>query len=137
MDYFEWNDALKVGNKLIDQDHFELVTLVNQLHQAVQDGKGTDILARILQALLTYTQEHFQREELLMEHIHYPDIEAHLNQHKKLLDQVLVLQDAFERGRAEVAAHTAELLRYWLTHHIMRTDKKLSLAIREYGLVEL
>ena len=137
MDYFQWNDALSVGSPLIDQDHKELVTLVNELHQAVQDGKSDETLGSILQALFTYTQEHFQREELLMEHINYADIEAHLDQHQKLIDQVVVLQDAFKRGDVEVATSTAELLRYWLTHHIMRTDKKLSVAIAEAGLTEL
>ena len=137
MDYFQWSDELSVGNSLIDQDHKELVNLVNELHQAVQDGKSNETLGRILQALFTYTQEHFQREELLMEHINYVDKEAHLDQHKKLIDQVVVLQDAFDRGRVEVANNTAELLRYWLTHHIMRTDKKLSLAIAASGLVDL
>ena len=137
MDYFQWSDALSVGNSLIDQDHKELVNLVNELHQAVQDGKSSETLGRILQALFTYTQEHFQREELLMEHINYVDKEAHLDQHKKLIDQVVVLQDAFDRGRVEVANNTAELLRYWLTHHIMRTDKKLSVAIAASGLIDL
>ena len=137
MDYFQWSDALSVGNSLIDQDHKELVNLVNELHQAVQDGKSSETLGRILQALFTYTQEHFQREELLMEHINYVDKEAHLDQHKKLIDQVVVLQDAFDRGRVEVANNTAELLRYWLTHHIMRTDKKLSVAIAVSGLIDL
>lgn len=137
MDYFQWSDALSVGNSLIDQDHKELVNLVNELHQAVQDGKGSDTLGSILQALFTYTHEHFQREELLMEHINYADMAAHLDQHKKLIEQVVVLQDAFERGRVEVANNTAELLRYWLTHHIMRTDRKLSVAIAEAGLAEL
>ena len=137
MDYFQWSDALSVGNSLIDQDHKELVNLVNELHQAVQDGKSSETPGRILQALFTYTQEHFQREELLMEHINYVDKEAHLDQHKKLIDQVVVLQDAFDRGRVEVANNTAELLRYWLTHHIMRTDKKLSVAIAASGLVDL
>ena len=137
MDYFQWSDELSVGNSLIDQDHKELVNLVNELHQAVQDGKSNETLGRILQALFTYTQEHFQREELLMEHINYVDKEAHLDQHKKLIDQVVVLQDAFDRGRVEVANNTAELLRYWLTHHIMRTDKKLSVAIAASGLVDL
>jgi hemerythrin-like metal-binding protein len=137
MDYFQWSEALSVGNALIDQDHKELVTLVNELHQAVQDGKSSETLGSILQALFNYTQEHFQREELLMEHINYADIEAHMDQHQKLIDQVVVLQDAFERGRVEVANNTAELLRYWLTHHIMRTDKKLSAAIAASGLVDL
>lgn len=53
MDYFQWSDALSVGNALIDQDHKELVNLVNELHQAVQDGKGSETLGRILRALFT------------------------------------------------------------------------------------
>ena len=137
MDYFQWSDELRIGNKTIDQDHHELVTLVNELHEAVLDGQSTDVLAKILQSLFSYTQEHFQREELLMEHIQYADIVAHKAMHKKLIDQVLVLQEAFARGRSEVASSTAELLRYWLTHHIMRTDKKLSQAIKAAGVVEL
>lgn len=72
-----------------------------------------------------------------MEHINYAEMDAHVAQHQKLIEQVVVLQDAFERGRADVANNTAELLRYWLTHHIMRTDKKLAAAIAESGLVDL
>lgn len=137
MDFFQWSPALSVGNKLIDQDHLELITLVNELHSAAQAGKSGDVLGKILLALFAYTQEHFQREELLMEHIHYAELEAHQEQHRQLLDQVLVLQDAFERGRSDVAMNTAELLRHWLLHHIMRTDKKLALALCEAGLVDL
>lgn len=136
MAYFEWTDALMVGNKTIDHDHIELISLVNELHQAIQEGKGTDILAKILHSLHVYTQEHFLREEILMEQIQYPEIEAHKLMHQRLLDQVTILQDAFDRGRSKVAADTAELLRYWLTHHIMLADKKLSLSIQESRLTE-
>lgn len=137
MDFFQWSDALSVGNRLIDQDHLELLTLVNELHGAAMTGKGGEQVAKTLQTLFIYTQEHFQREELLMEHISYPGLEMHRGQHKSLIDQVLVLQDAFKRGRSEVATNTAELLRYWLTHHIQRVDKKLALAINDAGLVFL
>lgn len=122
---------------MIDQDHLELVTLVNELYEAARNGKRESLIATTLQRLFVYTQEHFQREELLMAHIHYPDIEAHKEQHQKLIDQVLVLQHALSRGRSEVAASTAELLRYWLLHHIQRTDKKLAAAIRVAGLADL
>jgi hemerythrin len=137
MDFFQWTDDMKVGNGLIDQDHLELVTLVNELYDAARAGKSDSLIAITLQKLFAYTQEHFQREELLMEHIHYPDIAAHKEQHQKLIDQVLVLQNALSRGRGEVATSTAELLRYWLLHHIQRTDKKLAAAIRVAGLENL
>ncbi|CAN5706729.1 hypothetical protein BH11PSE12_BH11PSE12_15410 [soil metagenome] len=137
MEFFSWTDELSVGNALIDQDHFELVTLVNELHEAAQAGKSGTIIAKTLETLFRYTQEHFQREELLMEHINYADIAEHCEQHQKLIAQVLVLQNAFERGRSEVASSTAELLRYWLLHHIQRTDKKLALEIKKSGLENL
>lgn len=137
MDFFQWSPALSVGNKLIDQDHLELVTLVNELHSAAQEGKSGEVLGKILQALFAYTQEHFQREELLMEYIQYAEREVHKYQHRQLMDQVLVLQEAFARGRSDVAINTAELLRHWLLHHIMRTDKKLAVALSDSGLVGL
>lgn len=136
MPYFEWTDDLMVGNKIIDHDHLELISIVNELHQAIQDGKSTDILAKILHSLHLYTQEHFRNEEVLMEQIHYQEIDAHKLMHKKLLDQVVILQDAFDRGRSKVAADTAELLRFWLTHHIMLADKKLSHSIMQSKLMD-
>lgn len=136
MAYFEWTDDLLVGNKEIDHDHLTLISLVNELHDAIQEGKGTDILAQILHSLHMYTQEHFRREEILMEQCHYKEIEAHKLMHKRLLDQVVILQDAFDRGRSKVAADTAELLRYWLTHHIMIADKKIMLSINEFNMTD-
>ncbi|MFZ6750256.1 bacteriohemerythrin [Undibacterium sp. Ren11W] len=137
MVFFQWTDDMRVGNGLIDQDHLELVTLVNELYEAARAGKSESQIAITLQKLFTYTQEHFQREELLMEHIHYSEIAEHKEQHQKLIDQVLVLQNALSRGRGEVASSTAELLRYWLLHHIQRTDKKLATAIQLAGLPDL
>lgn len=137
MDFFQWSDELSVGNRLIDRDHLELLALVNELHAASEQGCSDEIIVNTLQTLFNYTQEHFQREELLMEHIHYPELEEHRAQHQKLIAQVVLLQDAMMRGRGEVASSTAELLRYWLIHHIKRTDKKLALAIAEAGLAEL
>ncbi len=136
MDFFQWSNELNVGNKLIDQDHQALVMLVNELHQASISERSGEVLEKILRALFTYTQEHFAREEILMEHINYPEFASHKAQHQRLLDQVIVLQEAFNRGRRTVPIDTAELLRYWLLHHIMRTDRKLAGAVREAGLVE-
>jgi hemerythrin-like metal-binding protein len=136
MAYFEWTDDLLVGNKEIDHDRLTLISLVNELYDAIQEGKGTDILSQILHSLHIYTQEHFRREEILMEQSHSQEIEAHKLMHKRLLDQVVILQVAFDIGRSKVAADTAELLRYWPAQYIMLADKKLSLSIHESGLTE-
>jgi len=137
VDFFQWDEGLSVGNSLIDRDHQELIELVNSLHQAASDGREAALIGRILDNLLSYTQEHFQREEMLMEYINYPDQLAHKALHKKLIAQVLVLQEALNKGAHTVARDTAELLRFWLTHHIHRNDRQLAAAAKERGLDHL
>jgi hemerythrin-like metal-binding protein len=134
MNYFDWSDDLSVHNPLIDRDHQELITLVNDLHAAVSLGKEQAIIARVLDSLYNYTQEHFQREELLMEVINYTKIVPHLLQHKKLLERVVCLRNDLKTKPQTVAIETAELLKSWLISHINVSDKELAFAINEAGI---
>lgn len=126
MEYFEWNDSLSVNDSLIDADHKTLIGMVNQLHEAADLGEDYITLSNILQRLATYTQEHFQREEDLMKSIAYPRFKAHKEQHRKLLERVTDLQKELNRAREVVAIETAELLRFWLSSHILLSDRHLA-----------
>ena len=48
MSAFEWNDRLSVGVKSIDDQHKELVRMVNQLAEAMAKGQGKDVLGKFL-----------------------------------------------------------------------------------------
>jgi hemerythrin len=133
MDYFQWTDDLSVNNPIIDRDHLELISLVNELHSAAELGKDRIALSNILDSLFSYTQEHFQREEILMEAISYEDITPHFAQHRNLIDRVVTLRSALAEERSYVALETAELLRFWLTSHIKLSDRKLAAAVRNAG----
>jgi hemerythrin-like metal-binding protein len=126
MEYFEWNDSLSVNDPMIDNDHQVLIGMVNELHDAANLGKDYITLANILERLAVYTQEHFRREEDLMQAIAYPKYKAHKEQHRKLLERVTDLQQELNRAREIVALETAELLRFWLTSHILLKDKHLA-----------
>jgi hemerythrin len=131
MTYFKWGADLSVGNSFIDHDHRRLIGYVNDLHSATTKGKGREVVESILVALIKYTQEHFQREEHHMERMHFAGIEAHKQQHRELLQQVLALQEKYKEGHITVAAQVSHLLRDWLSLHIMKSDKKLAAAIRK------
>ncbi|MFZ6819864.1 bacteriohemerythrin [Undibacterium sp. Ji22W] len=126
MSYFEWNDNLSVQDALIDQDHQALIGMVNELHDAADVGQDYLSLSKILARLATYTQDHFQREEDLMRASAYPDFKAHREQHRKLLERVNDLKHELENARTLVALETAELLRFWLTSHILLSDKQFA-----------
>lgn len=131
MTYFKWGDDLSVGNSFIDHDHRRLIGYVNDLHTATTKGQGREVIGSILVNLIKYTQEHFQREEHHMECIHFAGIDAHRQQHRQLLQQVLALQEKYNNGHVTVAAQVSRLLRDWLSLHIMQSDKELAKAIRK------
>jgi hemerythrin-like metal-binding protein len=100
MAYFQWSDDLSVGNKHIDSDHKKLLDLCNNLHDAMAQGKGKDVLGKTLGELIQYTKEHFKREEEEMRRINYSNTVAHRQEHDKLIQDVLKLQKEFGEGNA-------------------------------------
>jgi hemerythrin len=128
MTYLTWSDDLAVGNSFIDGDHQKLIDMVNRLHALMSEGKGKDVLDKVLHNLITYTQEHFRREEDLMRKMRYPGFEDHKAEHEKLLLQVLELQKKFQSGAATLSIQVLHFLRDWLINHIGKSDKELALA---------
>jgi len=122
--YFVWAEDMSVGSALLDCDHRRLVDLVNELHTSTTAGAGRDIVGSILERLITYTREHFQREEHHMEQLRYSKIIEHKRQHQELLGKVLELRSRFDAGQITVAAQVSALLRDWLSVHIRREDKQ-------------
>jgi hemerythrin len=130
MGYFSWTDELSVGSTFIDNDHRKLIGLVNQLHEAMSQGQGKEILKNVLVELIKYTKEHFRREEEHMQKIQYAERTAHKVEHDKLLNEVLDLQKKFNDGSVMLTIQVSKFLREWLVTHIMKSDQKLATAIR-------
>lgn len=133
MTYLKWTDDLAVGNTFIDNDHQKLIDMVNRLHELMAEGKGKDVIGKVLNNLITYTKEHFRREEDLMRSLRYPDFIAHHEEHEKLLQQVLDLHQKFESGAATLSIQVLHFLRDWLINHIGKSDKGLAEASRAIG----
>lgn len=133
MTYLTWSDDLAVGNNFIDGDHQKLIDMVNRLHALMHEGKGKDVLDKVLRNLITYTQEHFRREEDLMRTMRFPGFHEHKDEHEKLLQQVLDLQQKFESGAATLSIQVLHFLRDWLINHIGKSDKELADAAHAGG----
>ena len=67
MAYFEWARDMEIDQGPVDQDHQTLVRQVNELHTATSEGRGQEIVARLLDDLVRDTIEHIRREERWME----------------------------------------------------------------------
>lgn len=129
MRLFSWSDDLSVGHKFIDDDHRKLVDMVNDFHEAMQEGKGNEVINKVLDDLTKYTREHFRREEAEMQRIRYPQYLAHKLEHDKLLAEVSELQASMRSGKAMLSIKVSKFLRDWLLTHIKQTDKLLAKAL--------
>ena len=124
MAIIEWTPGLSAGVETIDTDHKLLISLLNQLDDAVSAGESEDIVGSVLDALLDYTDYHFGREEALMRACGYPDVEPHAETHADLRDQVATIRDRYRRNPDSIREREVmAFLKTWLTAHIMGRDK--------------
>jgi hemerythrin-like metal-binding protein len=133
MSYFFWSDAMSVGNRYIDADHQAMINIINHLHDAMRDGKGDEVLRKVLGELLVYTKGHFDREEAQMRAINFSGYAGHKRQHELLLNKFAQFNRSL-RGSSAEAIRISNFLNRWLTSHILKSDMVLGAAIKAAAL---
>ena len=123
---FQWYDRYNVGHNEIDADHRYLFKLINEFHDALTAGLGTERIATTLESLVAYTRFHFSREENHMLARGYDGYRGHKQLHDKLIRDLEELRGRFQAGDAMVGIELSTFLTDWLINHIMRTDIKLA-----------
>lgn len=124
MALISWSDEFSIHIKEIDDQHRQLLELLNVLFEAMKQGKGRDILGDILNKLVDYTAYHFSTEERLFKQYGYPDAEQHKNEHDAFIVQVLTFQESYNKGHSLVTKEVLLFLTDWLKGHILQVDKK-------------
>jgi hemerythrin len=134
MALINWDESLSVNVAEIDKQHKVLISLINELHDAMKAGKGKDALAKILHGLVSYTESHFQVEEKYFAQFSYPDALAHKKEHTAFVQKVSDFKQGFDKGGMTVTIEVLYFLRDWLQSHIKGSDKKYSAFFNAKGL---
>ncbi|HKN18547.1 MAG TPA: bacteriohemerythrin [Dissulfurispiraceae bacterium] len=130
-----WSDNLSVNVAQIDEQHKKLVGILNDLHDAMKQGKGNDVTGNVLSGLVQYVASHFATEEKLMKTHAYPDYLKHKFEHDALTKQALDLQNQFQEGKSVLTIELMKFLKDWLSKHILGTDKKYGPFLNSKGIV--
>jgi len=131
MAQFPWTNDLYTGIGSIDGDHRKLIALANAFFEAMESGDGNARMSKTMNDLITYTEEHFAREEAEMERIQYVATLAHKSEHTKLLIQLVELKGMLDAsGRINIPA-VSDFLSEWLREHILAADMKLAAALKQ------
>lgn len=134
MPFFQWEDEYSIGIRIIDEQHKELVAMLNELYEAMHAGKGREALGRVLAGLIRYTRLHFAAEEQLMRAHEYPDYERHREKHEKMAAKVMELKTAYETEAISSPVQISNFLKNWLAKHILGTDKAFGAYLAGRGV---
>lgn len=131
--FFKWSPEYSVHIDAIDEQHKELVNILNRLFMAVSRLEGDKVIAGILDALTGYTRTHFALEEQLMRLAKYPDLAAHQEEHRKLMEKLDSLCKKYLLDEKPIYFEMLAFLKTWLREHIKGEDAKYSAALQKAG----
>jgi hemerythrin len=131
---FRWTIGYAVGIRKIDEEHQRLFGFAENLHKAMLEGKGTEVLVNLHRDLINYTGYHFAHEEQLMERIGYPAYRQHVQEHESLRSRVRAIQDRLASGEITMTIEVMQFLRGWLDHHITTSDYRIGRYMKTRGL---
>lgn len=129
-----WKEFYSVNITEFDQQHRQLIRLINELEKAMSEGRGRESLSQTYQALVHYAQTHFAAEEKLMAEHGFPGHALHKQEHAELLSQVNEMLRLHNEGKCGLTISTITFMCDWLSHHILVTDKKYSAFLNARGI---
>jgi hemerythrin-like metal-binding protein len=134
MPFCTWNTSYSVKVKRFDEDHQQLFGIINELHDAMSNGRGNDVMQNVLIKLLRYTERHFTAEEAVMKELSYPELSAHAAQHRQFTAKVRQVTEQYRAGTIGLSLEVLDVVTKWLSRHIMGVDKRYVSFMNQKGV---
>lgn len=129
-----WKDEYSVGVAELDRQHRGLIEMIGELHEAMMEGRGGDVMGDILERLVEYTKVHFGAEEAYFAEFDYPGTAMHIAEHRKLIAEVDRYIGDFREKKTILSVELLVFLTDWLSNHIIASDKLYGPYLNAKGL---
>lgn len=130
MNTLDFDVIFRVGVQGVDDQHQEIAKMIDALSVLDTTEVNSESISEAMSAIGKLMREHFDAEEKVLVQVGAPAdaVEAHKNDHTRLLDEYVgLIMNALD-GRPPVPSELAAFLQGWLTDHIVNYDLK----IRDY-----
>lgn len=134
MALINWNPSYSVKIGEIDTQHQKLITMMNDMNEAMAKGKGKDVVGPIIDGMISYTKIHFSKEEMLFDKHNYPDAPGHKQQHAAFVKKVTEFRDSYQKNQLSLTVNVMNFLADWWVNHICGTDRKYSDFFNKLGV---
>lgn len=118
----------------IDNQHKEIVNLINELHDLSEKKKSIDHSLFVIREILSKSIHHFTTEESLMQKYNFINYYSHKIEHDRFIRKVREFVENDESEDKLLIPDFLLFLRNWLTSHIESKDKNLGIFLSENGV---
>jgi hemerythrin len=92
-----WRDYIKINHPKIDEEHRQLIDILESLHCAISLGQDHFTILGFLEQFLQASLSHCETEESLMVSHHYPHGDDHIAAHEEFLSELFNLHLKLEQ----------------------------------------
>jgi len=130
----EWRSEWESGNKLVDDQHRELLHLSDRLLDVSLSGTGRESVMPALNALLAHVTHHFKDEEQLQRDVGYPEYAEHAQIHQALTEKAALLKQQYLDEVIKATAFFSFLVDEVIMGHLLTEDIKFFPYTRDITL---
>lgn len=125
MTLLAWRDEFRIGIDEVDEEHEQLIGLINALHAALRGERSGERVEEFLGEIYADISAHFALEERIMRSHRYDALAAHKADHERLLDVLRDLMDEQAGGAILDEQAFADRLAEWFSGHFRTHDARL------------
>lgn len=132
-----WTKKLSVGNVIIDAEHRNLLSMVNDANRAIEIGDSLTLLQE-LEHLENWLRIHFANEEKIAQAVDFPSARLKLAQQYSQ-NSLRYLRDKLEAQYGLWSKNTtvrfSRSLKHWIIEHITKVDMPMKpiLQVHDYN----
>jgi len=137
-EYIPWSKSFEVGIDMIDEQHKELLDVVNDLfsHVSGNEEKEHAYFKSVIDKIVRYVKTHFSTEEKYMIATEFSGYAEHKKIHDTFTLTIIKTVKEYEAGKRLVLEKLAYFLRDWILSHIAVEDTKYFQYFRQIQFVK-
>jgi len=122
MEEIIWTEQFSVGVAKIDQQHKQLIAMINKLIGDPHAATRSETVTEVLGEMTDYASMHFADEEKILTEHGYPGLSQHIKEHRTLQEDTAKFCTAASVQLDRIPEMLLEHLSQWLVHHILEVD---------------
>jgi hemerythrin len=119
-------DFPNLGHEALDEEHRNIVRLLNDLHDAILQNQPIANQRFLLHQLESYLRVKCRSEEEMMQNDSYPHLENHRKAHEGLYRNLYEFQKVLSNSKVDDSLNGVRRIRDLLLQHVLHEDSRIA-----------